>query len=155
MTHHRRPTRVGVEVQEEAEEEEEVEELLLQLVVGVEEVEGETEGPGGACWHEQVEGEVDGPCSEVEEEVHQSPGGKVEGAEGQMLELWKEVGEVVLLVLGQGVGEEEVQSCEEGVGEEDRHVTEEVEVLEEKRIKQRLLQKYLLVTGHFSTTTNM
>lgn len=111
-----------------------MEELLLQLVVGVEEVEGETEGPGGACWHELEEVEVDGPCLEGEGEVRQSPGGKVEGAGEQMLELWKEVGEVVLLVHGQGVAEEVVQSCEEGVGEEDRHVTEEVEALKEKKI---------------------
>lgn len=106
-----------------------VEELLLRLVVEVEEEEGETEGLGGACWHEQEEGEVGGPCLEGEEEVLQSPGGKVEGVEEQMLELWKEEEEVVLLDPGQGVGEEEDQSCEEGVGEEGRHVMEEVEVL--------------------------
>lgn len=70
---------------------------------------------------------------EGEEEVLQSPGGKVEGVEEQMLELWKEEEEVVLLDPGQGVGEEEDQSCEEGVGEEGRHVMEEVEVLKEKR----------------------
>lgn len=131
-----------VGVQEEGEEEEEVEELLLQLVVGVEEEEDdETEGPGVACWHEQEEGEVDGPCLEGEEEVLQSPGGKVEGVEEQMLELWKEEGEVALLAHGQGVGEEEVQSCEVGVGEEDRHVMEEVEVLKERR--GGMITKYL------------
>lgn len=124
-----------VGVQEEEEEEGEVGELLLQLMVGVEEVEGETEGPVGACWHEQVVGEVDDPCLEEEEVVvHQSPGGRVEGVGEQMSELWREEEEVVLLVHEQGVGEEEVQNCEEGVGEEDHHVMEVVEVLNEKRI---------------------
>lgn len=101
----------------------------------MEEVEGETEGPVGASWHEQEAGEEDGPClGEEEEEARQSSGGKAEGVEERMLELWKEVEEAVHLVHGQGVGEEEVQSCEEGAGEEDHHAMEEAEVLKEKII---------------------
>lgn len=111
----------------------------------MEEVEGETEGPVGASWHEREVGEVDGPCLEEEEEEHQSPDGKVEGEEEQMLELWKEEGEAVLLVHGQGVEEEEVQSYEVGVGEEDLHVMEEVVVLKQKRIKQISLGNYLIL----------
>lgn len=126
---------------------EEVAELLPQLVVGVEEVEGETEEPGEAGWHEQEEEVVDGPCLEVEEEVLQSLDGKVEEVEEQMLELWKEVGEVVLLVPGQGVEEEAAQSCEEGVGEEDRHVTEEVEALNKKRMIIIIIIKKRIVIG--------
>lgn len=100
----------------------------------MEEVEGEIEGPVGASWHEQEVGEVGGPClEEEEEEEHQSPDGKAEGVEEQMLVLWKEEGEAVLPVHGQGVEEEEVQSYEEGVGEEDHHVMEEVVVLKHKR----------------------